>query len=570
MKSNLKTIFVVFFSLMIWIGISSIIPIKAYAAISFKGPDGTKYYGTRAGGYNQYNVTVPCGTVVTYSGSNLGYDGANNRTLYHTESCVVLHHHTEGHKEDDSREDFYHTVTITYSESAWGIDGNNHRTYCTACGQWIQYHGKDSNYYWVSDGSTHKKHCRIDGLEFDSGSHYDNNGDGFCDACGRDIQIPKVTRGTYVKDNAGIWVYSYVQDNSGNIPYTRWWVWNTQDNNWRYFDYQYTVTGDFWINGVQYNRRFRVNISEYGNSTGPYHVDCRAYDATGLCSDASIDNSTNFLRMCTNVYIDTAPPVIDRATYAADSTGYWVYSYVTDNEGISKVAYPSWTDKNGQDDLKANWRNTTCGENGSWTIDGKTYNSRYRVNKSDHNNESGPYITHIYAYDTSGNSSVFVVNNIYLKYLVNYIDIVEATGTELGRTTQYANYNSAISGSDIGSDTKTGVYYPNYQYIGCTSATVTDQGANVYRKFKISTTDITFHDEGGSGGPGTVTWLIGSEHHPKTPHRDGYNFAGWNTKADGTGNKWPANDIVQANITDYYAQWISNEYTAVQEPNNKR
>ncbi len=75
----------------------------------------TTYSPTRTGysnGGTQYSVTVPCGTVVKYSGSNLGYDGANPRTLYHTESGVVLHHHTEGHKEDDSREDFYHTVTI--------------------------------------------------------------------------------------------------------------------------------------------------------------------------------------------------------------------------------------------------------------------------------------------------------------------------------------------------------------------------------------------------------------------------------------------------------------------------
>ena len=461
----------------------------------------------------------------------------------------------------------YH-VTVNHIQSSWGADGNYHRTYCTSCGGWMQSHNKDTNYYWITDGSAHKKHCNIDGLEFDSGNHYDNDANGFCDACGRDIQIPKVTRGTYVKDNTGIWVYSYVQDNSGNVPYTRWWVWNTQDNNWRYFDYQNTEIGDFWIGGIQYNRRFRVNISSYANSTGPYHVDCRAYDAAGLCSDAGIDNSTNFLRMCTNVYIDTTPPVIERATYEADSSGYWVYSYVTDNENLSKVAYPSWTALNGQDDLKANWWDTMVGTKGSWTINGQVYNNRYRIDKSTHNNESGPYITHVYAYDASGNYTVLGINNIYLKYLVTYIDISISdgeNGIELGKTKKYVNYNSTVSGADIGNDTSKSKYYNNYEYVDCTSATVTDQGAVVYRKFRLSTVAITFHNQNGTGGPGAVSWLIGSVQRPSSPIRGGYNFAGWNTSENGSGMFWPATDIVPSNIHDYYAQWIPNMYTSVQE-----
>lgn len=421
---------------------------------------------------------------------------------------------------------------------------------------------------YESNASTHWQRCTRCESHINDGTHYDNDGNGFCDACGRDIQIPKVIRGTHVKDNTGIWVYTYVQDNSGNVPYTRWWVWNTADNNWRYFDYQYTTNGDFLVNGVLYNRRFRVNISDYGNSTGPYHVDCRAYDATGLCSDAAFDNVTNFLRICSDVYIDTVSPVVERATYEADSTGYWVYAYATDNENLNRVVYPSWTEINGQDDIQANWStNGALGASGSWTVNGQTYNNRYRVDKSAHNTESGPYNTHIYAYDASGNWGNYCFGNIYLRYLVNYIDIVESTGAELGRTTQYANYNSTVSGSELGTNQATSAYYENYQYIGSTSATVTDQGATVYRKFKLSTTTITFHDHGGSGGPSTVTWLIGSEHVPTTPQREGYNFAGWTTNEDGTGQSWPTNNLVPIGIKDYYAQWVPNVYTNVLEQN---
>ena len=90
----------------------------------------------------------------------------------------------------------------------------------------------------------------------------------------------------------------------------------------------------------------------------------------------------------------------------------------------------------------------------------------------------------------------------------------------------------------------------------------------LYAIWKLSTNTITFHDNGGYGGPGEQTWLIGSEQHPTSPFREGYNFAGWNTLTDGTGTAWPTDDIVPAGISDYYAQWISNTYTTVQEPNS--
>ena len=98
----------------------------------------------------------------------------------------------------------------------------------------------------------------------------------------------------------------------------------------------------------------------------------------------------------------------------------------------------------------------------------------------------------------------------------------------------------------------------------------TNHGSTVtlYAIWKLSTTTITFHDEGGTGGPGEQTWLIGSEQYPTSPIREGYNFAGWNTKEDGTGDMWPADNIVIAGASDYYAQWEPNTYTAVQESNS--
>lgn len=90
----------------------------------------------------------------------------------------------------------------------------------------------------------------------------------------------------------------------------------------------------------------------------------------------------------------------------------------------------------------------------------------------------------------------------------------------------------------------------------------------LYAIWKLSTTTITFHDNGGTNGPGSQTWLIGSKQHPIVPVREGYNFAGWNESEDGAGNTWPVDDIVPAGISDYYAQWIPNTYTTVYETNS--
>ena len=91
---------------------------------------------------------------------------------------------------------------------------------------------------------------------------------------------------------------------------------------------------------------------------------------------------------------DTEAPVIsDIQVYDIDKTGYSVRCTVTDNVGVTKVQFPTWTENNGQDDLI--WHDAS--------VSGNTYS--YRVSVSQHNNEYGRYITHIYAWDAAGNSA---------------------------------------------------------------------------------------------------------------------------------------------------------------------
>lgn len=100
---------------------------------------------------------------------------------------------------------------------------------------------------------------------------------------------------------------------------------------------------------------------------------------------------------------DKEAPVISNVKVSNITTeGYDVSCTVTDNVGVNRVVFPTWTVLNGQDDLAAAWwdvdHTATRG-----TRNGDTWS--FHVNIADHNNERGAYLTHIYAYDDAGNRS---------------------------------------------------------------------------------------------------------------------------------------------------------------------
>ena len=105
----------------------------------------------------------------------------------------------------------------------------------------------------------------------------------------------------------------------------------------------------------------------------------------------------------------TGPTISNAKITNVDSTGYTVTCTVTDANGVNRVQFPTWTKKNDQDDLLSDWG---INPKVSGTRNGNTFT--FRVKTSDHNNESGVYYTHIYAYDNSyrGNCSGPVALNV--------------------------------------------------------------------------------------------------------------------------------------------------------------
>lgn len=211
------------------------------------------------------------------------------------------------------------------------------------------------------------------------------------DTTGPEISNVQVTNVT----NTGYDVSCTVTDPSGvdRVQFPTWTDANGQDDllsDWSTNQKaRGTQNGDTWT--------FHVDIADHNNEGGTYCTDIHAYDKYGN------DSGWNAPR----VYVDTELPVISNVQVTNVTTeGYDVSCTVTDNVGVNRVVFPTWTALNDQDDLAPEWwdvnhtatRGTQNGD--TWT---------FHVNIADHNNEHGTYLTHIYAYDDAGNRNVFTL-----------------------------------------------------------------------------------------------------------------------------------------------------------------
>ena len=85
-----------------------------------------------------------------------------------------------------------------------------------------------------------------------------------------------------------------------------------------------------------------------------------------------------------------APTIMSAKVSNVSSDGYTVTVTFDAQEGVSSLQLPTWTEKNGQDDLV--WHNAS--------VSGNT--ATFHVKASDHKGETGSYITHIYLTDKKG------------------------------------------------------------------------------------------------------------------------------------------------------------------------
>ena len=107
-----------------------------------------------------------------------------------------------------------------------------------------------------------------------------------------------------------------------------------------------------------------------------------------------------------NFTSDTTPPTISNVRITdVNADGYTVVCNVSDNVGISKVEFPSWnSDKHRGED--ANWI--------QGSVSGNTASARISLSSLKSGAVQGNYVTHIYAWDSSGNKTCVSTSIVYI------------------------------------------------------------------------------------------------------------------------------------------------------------
>lgn len=204
-----------------------------------------------------------------------------------------------------------------------------------------------------------------------------------------------ITKSDSSGNNWYLWVLA--KDLAGNTTITR--------SNVFYLDNTAPVISSFGrtSNGVN-NVTFTANASDAHSGIRTYQFylnnslkstvttssTSASYNYTGLTPLVNYnfkvivtDNVGNTAQSSTNYAISNVAEVRNVSV-----TGYDVYIYT--NSGSTNVRVPTWTDRNGQDDLKTPWSSYYLASNlGNGTF-------RYRVNISEHNYESGLYRSDVY------------------------------------------------------------------------------------------------------------------------------------------------------------------------------
>ena len=311
-----------------------------------------------------------------------------------------------------------------------------------------------------------------------------------------------------------------------------------------------------WVPGTKNGNYYSANIkvSDHKNEGGTYATHIYATDKNG---NKSCNTSQE------NIYIDRTAPVISNVKISnIDETGYTVSCTATDNTGIKSVKFPTWTEKNGQDDL-GGWSGSYTAYDGIKS--GNTYT--FRVKISAHGNQRGNYITHIYAEDAYGNyvgytttPIIFVPNKYTVAYSANGGSGApgsqtkwEKTTLKLSTTKPYKNYTITYNGNGgtAGSANKS---------VGCTFKSWNTNAAGTGTSYSAGGNYVA-----NAGAVLYAQWQNPTAGNLANASRTGYTFDGWYTAANG-GSKVTAATTITGNTT-LYAHWTIIKYSVAYNAN---
>lgn len=359
----------------------------------------------------------------------------------------------------------------------------------------------------------------------------------------------------------------------------------------RFWFKEYDPDTNYYINLYVDEQLVESHIKSDSNGYVSYVIDPSLYSTGKHSIRAYLADTNGSYSVTKEFYVqnsDTTKPVIsDAKVTLITQTGYELTCKVSDNVGVTRVAFPTWTTYNNQDDLL--WADGT--------LSGNT--AKIWISTESHNNEYGEYTTHIYAYDKAGNyTSVGIVINvpsfnfnaealassgtydvtqkptIYVAgwaynrngsttdvyYQIDSSDWVllekierkdvTATYSDCKQVKCGFNKNISITNLSSGSHKIRIILASN----GCTAEVATSTFTVVRPSYTVS-----FNANGGACSTGSKTVTYGNAYGTlPTPTRSGYTFNGWYTSASGGSKVTSSTSVTATSNHTLYAHWTCN------------
>ncbi|MBR2682505.1 MAG: peptidoglycan DD-metalloendopeptidase family protein, partial [Atopobiaceae bacterium] len=224
----------------------------------------------------------------------------------------------------------------------------------------------------------------------------------------------------------------------------------------------------------------------------------------------------------------TNPKVITKI-WTSDVTfaGYYINCNINPDVGAARVQFPTWTVHNSQDDLAPEWWSSSA-------TAGKKVNSttwRYYVKTSDHNEERGDYVTHIYVYDANGNT---------IEQFTSGIGVNVKPG-DVSKATVSAISNKQYTGKAISPK-------PTVKLSGTTLKLNTDYTLSYKNNVKTGTASVIIKGKGRCTGSKTVTFKIVTPGVTYRTHVQNVGWQGWKKNGAMSGTSGQALRLEGINI----------------------